>query len=146
MQNLVVHGPKSFTDRFWPCTHLPYVPAYSLIPTWRKKSANQNPLLRNDDAFPPQSEVCAASSFLCVISGCNQSMLTTAPSIVTLHDYNLRLRTQTVSSGEHWFRLAKLQPKPVLANNVGKSSTPQYLVVSIAACWVPLYKMTIDLK
>ena len=78
-----------------------YVPTYSLIPTWRKKSANQNPLLRNVEAFSPPREVCAASSFLCVISGCNQSMLTTAPFNVTLHDYNLRLRTQTVSSGEH---------------------------------------------
>ena len=81
--------------------YLPYVPTYSLIPTWRKKSANQNPLLRNVEAFSPPREVCAASSFLCVISGCNQSMLTTAPFNVTLHDYNLRLRTQTVSSGEH---------------------------------------------
>ena len=84
-----------------PLSHLPYVQTYSLIPTWRKKTANQNPSLRNVEAFSPPREVCAASSFLCVLCGYNQSTLTTAPVTVMLCDYSHKVSTQTASCCEH---------------------------------------------
>ena len=70
-------------------------------PNMAKKSANQNPLLLNAEACSPPREVCGACSFLCILLGCNKSALTTAPFTVSLHDYNPRLRTQTVSCWEH---------------------------------------------